>query len=488
MCAKVEIFPYFCPKNVRKMDGRSPQKAQSMPICRQSIRLTGISAAMHFLVDGLCICCLWLTTIHIEQVIGIYITYNVLAFLTQPLTGWWADRMHQPHWMLIASVVLLTLAVLTASIMDALSRPDVTEPLLYAMAVLLGIGNSLFHVWGGRQTAVRTENDIRAIGVFVSTGAFGLAIGAVFASWGLLYVLLLSIGVLALKTQALPLPSLYGGSSISANENTSAPSNRSLHLGRASVSAILVLIMLIVAGRSFAGEAFTTGITKNAVLLLVLGATAMFGKMLGGWFVKGLGMWKALMLMVIGAILCFIGKDLHIAVMLAGLFLVNCTMPITLYWANALLKGREGLAFGLLAAALMPGYLIAQPTHAFWGMSYILHHTSYIIHYLLFALLPTILIELGVLWLLMERRRKVLLSSIAVNVLTNVPLNLALFIWGNSIGHILIGEVIVFIIETLWYWYFTRNLRQATIYSFLCNAISFLIGLLGWSLLTLCNT
>jgi len=41
-----------------------------------------------------------------------------------------------------------------------------------------------------------------------------------------------------------------------------------------------------------------------------------------------------------------------------GLFLVNCTMPITLYWANVMLKGREGLAFGLLAASLIPGYLI----------------------------------------------------------------------------------------------------------------------------------
>ena len=43
---------------------------------------------------------------------------------------------------------------------------------------------------------------------------------------------------------------------------------------------------------------------------------------------------------------------------------------------------------------------------------------------LLVALILTILIEYGVLWMLLERRKKVLLSSIAVNVLTNVPLNL----------------------------------------------------------------
>ena len=38
---------------------------------------------------------------------------------------------------------------------------------------------------------------------------------------------------------------------------------------------------------------------------------------------------------------------------------MNCTMPVTLFLANDVLAGREGLAFGLLAAALIPGYLMA---------------------------------------------------------------------------------------------------------------------------------
>ena len=97
---------------------------------------------------------------------------------------------------------------------------------------------------------------------------------------------------------------------------------------------------------------------------------------------------------------------------------------------------------------------------------------------LMIALVPTILIELGVLWLLLERRKKVLLSSIAVNVLTNIPLNLYVLLVGDSMGEILIGEVLVFLFEAVWYWFFTRSLRQALIYSFLCNAISFLVGML----------
>ena len=333
-----------------------------------SVRLTRVSALLHFLVDGLCICCLYLATVGKMDIVTTYVTYNVLAFLTQPLTGWWADWMRQRHWMLLGSVLLLTLGV------AACQLSTINEQFIMPTAVLLGIGNSLFHVWGGKQVAVNTGNDIRALGVFVSTGAFGLAVGGVLASWSLLYVFLLSICVLAIQTlqaqslpspQTLPSPSLQGGSSISINEKTSEQGNHPLPVGRVrggSVvrgGSIILLIMLIVAGRSFTGEAFTTGITKNAMLILLLGATSMAGKMAGGWLAKSMGIWKALLLMVVGTILCFLGKDLYIAVMLTGLFLINCTMPVTLYWANTLLKGYEGLAFGLLAAALIPGYLLA---------------------------------------------------------------------------------------------------------------------------------
>lgn len=303
---------------------------------------------LHFLVDGLCICCLYLTTDNCTDMVLTYVIYNVLAFLTQPLTGWWADKMRQKHWMLLGAVLLLTLAVMTASLRTLFQSPNLAQTLLLIMSILLGTGNSFFHVWGGKQVALRTGNDIRALGLFVSTGAFGLAIGGVFASWLLLYVFLLSICALSVAAVK-----------FSEGEAPPAETVSSEWKSWNGVGLIIAFIMLIVAGRSFAGEAYTTGITKSTLLIVVLGAVSMLGKMAGGWMVKGLGMWKAVTLMVVGAVLCFIGKEVHVAVMLTGLFLVNCTMPVTLFWANALMKGREGLAFGLLAAALIPGYLLA---------------------------------------------------------------------------------------------------------------------------------
>ena len=103
---------------------------------------------------------------------------------------------------------------------------------------------------------------------------------------------------------------------------------------------------------------------------------------------------------------------------------------------------------------------------------------------LLLSLTLTILIELGVLWLLMERRRKVLALSVVINVLTNIPLNLVVLHVGYSAMTVLIGELIVLFVEALWYFIFIRDIHKALIYSLLCNAVSFLIGLLGQTVCT----
>ena len=98
---------------------------------------------------------------------------------------------------------------------------------------------------------------------------------------------------------------------------------------------------------------------------------------------------------------------------------------------------------------------------------------------LIYALVPTILIELAVLLFLRERRRRVLAASVVINILTNVLLNLYVNCINGSLPVIICGEVLVVLIEALWYYLFIRNLRQSFVYSFLCNAISFLLGLLA---------
>jgi predicted MFS family arabinose efflux permease len=290
-----------------------------------------------------------MATTGIQDLLKYFVVYNVLAFLTQPFTGMLADGAKQRHWLLLSSIILLILAVLeTVCVMPYCSAESMV--LLMVLSVLLGIGNSLFHVWGGKETAVRTGNDIRALGVFVSTGAFGLAVGSVFLSRALMLCLLLGICILALAFLRIDTTKQIDAIEVDSDSKV---------YSKPLVWALLILIMLIVAGRSFLGESFTGVIDKTPMVVLLIGALTMMGKMAGGWLVKWMGMVTSIILLVAGVIICLVAKGNHIGIALAGLFMLNCTMPITLYWANVMLKGHEGLAFGLLAASLIPGYLIA---------------------------------------------------------------------------------------------------------------------------------
>ena len=95
-------------------------------------------------------------------------------------------------------------------------------------------------------------------------------------------------------------------------------------------------------------------------------------------------------------------------------------------------------------------------------------------HYI-YPLVATIIIEFIVLRLLKENNKKVLLSSIIINILTNLPLNLFVAKDMFSIG---IAEVAIIAIEALWYWIFVKDIKKALTYSALCNITSFFAGLL----------
>ena len=308
--------------------------------------MIGICSMLHMLVDGLCMCGCFLMSLMIgyDSIVIALIVYNVMAFVTQPFTGILADRLHHRHWLLLASCLLLSLASLGILFMAFLT----SLWSMIAVAILLGLGNSCFHVWGGKQTAVTTGNDMRALGVFVSTGAFGLAIGMLFCSFSLLYLFLLAIIFLSAIY-------LVRDSRLEEPQPTEESSALRLPLAVAAILALMAFVMM----RSLVSESFSSIIPRTDNAILLIGFVAMAGKMAGGWIARQLGIVLALVLMLACTLVCFLARDYGQACLLAGLFAINCTMPVTLYLANVALKGKEGLAFGLLAAALIPGYILA---------------------------------------------------------------------------------------------------------------------------------
>lgn len=421
-----------------------------------------MATALHLLVDGLCVCCLYLMVqpVNVDDLVSLFLTYNLLAFTTQPLTGWWTDRLRKLHWALLLSVGLLSTAVVLL-----VSTQWLHSSLLYywLVAVLLGMGNSFFHVWGGKLTVLVAGNDMRALGIFVSTGAVGLVVGVICASWWLAAGMLTLIALIASFAIRIP---------ITCDRQASDASNDSCDSRRPCQHPAylwLVPILLFVLVRSFLGETLPSNLEKDSSVLLLLATTAMVGKAGGGWVARQWGVGTSIVACVGVAVACMLwslaGNSLW--PVLIGVLFINFTMPMTLYLANCVLPRREGLAFGLLAAVLIPGYMLA-------------HNDSipFMAYFMLAALLLTIAIELGMLRLMGERQRKVYIGCVILNILTNVPLNFVLLTVGSTTTGLIIGELLVLLVEAIGYFILIRNWKRAAIYSLLCNATSFLVGIL----------
>jgi MFS family permease len=156
---------------------------------------TFLLALLHLLVDGVCASGVMIISRHLINDVeadGIIVLYDLLAFGTQPLTGRWMDSRGVHPFGFKLAMVLLICGALLCSLTTSIIR---TAALVGT--ILLGMGNSFFHVYGGKYVAVVSHNDIRALGVFVSTGAVGLAIGIGFSSRMLLAAFLLVLLVLS---------------------------------------------------------------------------------------------------------------------------------------------------------------------------------------------------------------------------------------------------------------------------------------------------
>lgn len=436
-----------------------------MPVSHQSIAFhTIVLSLLHLLVDGVCASCVMLTTDQMVSGVeagGIIVLYNVLAFGSQPLTGRWVDTNGACGRNLKLAIALLAGGAL-------ISLLSVSFKLLTTVvsATLLGIGNSLFHVYGGKYVAIASHNDIRVMGIFVSTGAVGLATGLSFYSPVLLVVFLLAILALSvLHTHNAR--TVRGGSSIPACTEKSRP----IPVQSAVPVMFLSCLMFVVAGRAFIGESVPSLRTWMPSLgapltMIAVSVVVMAGKAAGGFLSKTWGVQRVFFVSMLLCAATFLMCPWHNAFVLLTLLLVNISMPCTLYWATKAVPGREGLTFGLLAMALLPGFFLGQ-----------LFKGNVTCHILLVPLMATILLESFLLLCMREYRWRVLAISVVFNIFTNVPLNAFVMTYHISSPPYIIGmECLVVAVEFAGYWLVLRNCRIAFKYSILCNSFSFLVG------------
>ena len=427
---------------------------------------TLLLSLLHLLVDGICACGVMMMS---RQIIsdfeanGIIVLYNVLAFGTQSLTGRWVDKdVVCPRGLKLATVLLTAGALVSSVPSSHIIFRAVTG------AILLGMGNSVFHVYGGKYVAVISRNDIRAMGFFVSTGAVGLAIGIGFSNHILLAAFLLAF----LVVSYLHMHKAYG----QETNITTMPSSIKL-TSEQSPSTVPILffscLMLVVAGRAFIGESLPTlrwGLHAMGApwVMLMVSIIVMAGKAAGGFISIWWGVRNVFSASMLLSCLTFLMCPWHDGFILMTLFLINLSMPCTLYWATKAVPGREGWTFGLLAMALLPGFLIGNLTK---------HDAT--CQDLLVPLMATIFLESLLLLYMRERRWQVLAVSVLLNILTNVPLNMFVMTYEVTYPLYLIGlECLVVAVEFIGYWLVLHNGRRAFKYSFWCNVFSAITGFL----------
>lgn len=319
----------------------------------------GVYAAAHCAVDATCLAILWVAyesaAISGSAAWSVFFAYNLLAFAPQPLVGMAVDRGLSPRWTTVAGGAAVAVAAAVAPVPGG----------IYAALVVMGLGNAVFHVGGGVVALRLRPGRAGPVGLFVAPGAAGVLVGTLAGKdGGPMWPIALALACLLALVACLPAPdrsrrralshsSPYGAGHAFADAGTQPRSAAPPAL--ASLGWTVLLLLFVVAVRSYVGVALALPWKSDQGLLVALTAGVVAGKAAGGLLGDRFG-WAAV---GVGALLVSIPLMLlgegSAALGIAGVLIFNMTMPITVAALARALPGRPGLAFGATCLALFAG-------------------------------------------------------------------------------------------------------------------------------------
>ena len=284
----------------------------------------------HLLVDALCAATLFGPVVAGGgDYASLSLVYNTLAFATQCLVGLGADRIRKHR-------LGAGLSMLTVVLGFALPLPPVLR------VVLVGLGNSVFHVAAGADVLERSGGKAGPLGIFVAPGTVGLTLGILWPGLG--WILAILLGLAAIGELL----------AIRRGQNEAAPEAQAEN-GQTPILLLCSLLTLAVAVRAIGGTAAVFPWKTGTVATLVMTFCVFLGKTGGGLLCDRLGPGKtALFSLPVSAILIAFCAAWPLP-SLAGQLLLNLTMPVTLWLLYRLTPDQPGFAFGVAASALWPG-------------------------------------------------------------------------------------------------------------------------------------
>ncbi len=288
----------------------------------------------HFTVDFSCFYLLYALFLPgmSQAEIGVgFLLYNILAFGLQPFLGYFCDS--RPAFLAGRLGAVLTG---TGVALGLLQLP-------WLALITAALGNAWFHVAGGIDSLVHARGKLARSGVFVSTGAVGVVLGTLAGQTGASPLFPLGLLLLALLAMWGIRPA---GEPLSCWFSAANP-----RLGYLAAALALAAIVI----RAYGGGKIPMDWKTSASLGLLPGIFSCLGKAAGGLLADRVGVKRfgALALLLSIPLLCFGGGNIFAS--LAGVFLFNTSMPVSLCTVASLFPHSPGLAFGLTTLALLCG-------------------------------------------------------------------------------------------------------------------------------------
>ena len=276
------------------------------------------------------------------------LAYDLLAFGLQPLIGALIDLKRRSAPLLYASLCGTGAAAVLCVLCDF---PQGVHALSVAVLVFFSLCNAVFHVAAGAFVIAESEKKCAPLGVFVSLGAIGVALGRLYAPALLFWAgaALIVFGVAFLCTRT--------GDAFIAPHFARADA---LYTRREADLLPLLLLIFAVFVRGMGSGALPAGYMPTQWLVLLAALATAAGKAAGGFLSDALGI-KAVAAVCLpaSAFLLLFGADVP-ALYLIGLALFNTSMPVTLWLSFAALPRLRNAAFGVMAAFLMLGSVLAM--------------------------------------------------------------------------------------------------------------------------------
>lgn len=332
------------------MSHDSEQLNRLMKRAGQTPHLQLISfAGAHFAVDAGCALCAGLLLsrwgVSSAEFYKLVMLYNLVAFGSQPLFGWLLDLGKCQREGMITGVLLTAAGCAAAG------------GSLVPAALLLGAGNALFHVGAGAGIYTMSGGKAAPSGMFIAPGAVGLFVGGALGatSWISPYHAAIALSLIAWGLARIPVAGL---------QPPTGQNHAAQWPGKSYCSIVLLLLLLVVASRSFIGFSMPVPWKGMEGAPLMLLAMAFAGKSLGGYLADRLG-WTAFCgaLLLLTSVLAVFYQQSFAAACIA-LLCVQATTGVTLVATQSLFPGFPAFSFGLPCIALLAGgypYLKSQP-------------------------------------------------------------------------------------------------------------------------------